>query len=177
MAALKNPRHEQFAELVASGRAPSEAYSSVGFSKKTAYTCGPRLVRQASVQARIAELQQVIAKTTVMRAEIDRGYVLAGLRKNYERALQAEPVLDKNGNPTGQYTWNGAVANRALELMGKELGMFVDRQKYTGGKDIGPIQLDYSVYTDEELDILKRLAAKQQAQVEAPPPRLIEASA
>ena len=150
----------QFAELVASGRAPSEAYSAVGFSKKTAYTCGPRLVKQASVQARIAELQQVIAKTAGMRADIDRGYVLAGLRKNYERAIQEEPVLDKNGNPTGQYSWNGTVANRALELMGKELGMFVDRPEYAGGKDGGPVQIDFSEYTTEELEMLKRIARR-----------------
>jgi len=41
--------------------------------------------------------------------------------------MQAVPVLDKQGEPTGEYTYQGAVANRALELIGKHLGMFIDR--------------------------------------------------
>ena len=41
--------------------------------------------------------------------------------------MSIEPVLDGKGHPTGVYKYQGAVANRALELLGKELGMFVDR--------------------------------------------------
>jgi hypothetical protein len=31
--------------------------------------------------------------------------------------------------PTGEYRWERAVANRALELIGKELGMFLSREE------------------------------------------------
>jgi len=32
----------------------------------------------------------------------------------------------------GQYVYNGSVANKALELLGKELGMFIDRKEVGG---------------------------------------------
>jgi phage terminase small subunit len=53
--------------------------------------------------------------------------VLAGLKENFERTMQHRPVLDAKGKETGIYAYNGRVANRALEPMGKELGMFIDR--------------------------------------------------
>jgi hypothetical protein len=53
--------------------------------------------------------------------------VIEGLKRNFERAMQAQPALDSGGKPTGEYRYNGSVATRCLELLGKELGMFVDR--------------------------------------------------
>ena len=43
--------------------------------------------------------------------------------------MQAAPVLDRDGEPTGEYQYQGQAANRALELLGKELGMFVERKQ------------------------------------------------
>jgi hypothetical protein len=39
------------------------------------------------------------------------------LKENLERAMSVEPVLDGKGHPTGLYKYQGAVANRALELL------------------------------------------------------------
>lgn len=58
-----------------------------------------------------------------------RGYVLAGLRKVIERCMQAEPVMDRDGVPTGQFNFQAVAATRAFELYGKEHGMFIDRSK------------------------------------------------
>jgi hypothetical protein len=33
--------------------------------------------------------------------------------ENVERAMQAQPVLDAKGVPTGEYRYEGSVANRA----------------------------------------------------------------
>jgi hypothetical protein len=55
--------------------------------------------------------------------------VIERLRENVKRAMQAQPVIDRAGNPTGSYVYNGAAANRALELLGKELGMFIERRE------------------------------------------------
>ena len=52
--------------------------------------------------------------------------------ENVEKAMQAVPVLDNQGNPTGVYKYEGSVANRALELIGKEYGMFIDRKEIGG---------------------------------------------
>ena len=54
------------------------------------------------------------------------------LVENVDRAMQAEPVRRKTDDGekevTGEYVYNGSVANKALELIGKELGMFIDRK-------------------------------------------------
>ena len=71
--------------------------------------------------------------------------MLNRLIENVERAMQAQPVLDAKGVPTGEYRYEGSVANRALELLGKEQGMFVDR------KEIGKPGA-FDALDDEELE-------------------------
>ena len=39
--------------------------------------------------------------------------------------MQHVPVKDRSGATIGEYRYDGSVANRALELLGKEMGMFV----------------------------------------------------
>ena len=48
-------------------------------------------------------------------------------------ALKARAVLDRNGQPTGEYRYDGAIVNRALELMGTEIGMFTKRSEVRHG--------------------------------------------
>ena len=67
MGLLNNPRHELFAELVATGQSPAQAYAAVGYEGKTAYTCGPRLLKRPEVRSRVTELQQTAAQTSVSR--------------------------------------------------------------------------------------------------------------
>src|SRR5712671_406933 len=76
VAPLDNPRHEQFAQLVAIGQSPAQAYASAGYEEKASYTCGPRLLRRAEVRARVTELQQTIAKAAVSKTAITRETVL-----------------------------------------------------------------------------------------------------
>jgi len=44
--------------------------------------------------------------------------------ENYSRCMQANPVLDKYGEETGEFIYNPNGANKALELIGKHLGMW-----------------------------------------------------
>jgi len=79
--------------------------------------------------------------------------------ENVERAMEAIPVLDAAGNPTGKYVYNGNVANRALELLGKEQGMFVDR------KEIGKPGA-FDALDDEELERAVELLHAEVAEYE-----------
>lgn len=79
------------------------------------------------VAARIAELVSDAQQSRSRKTWLDREFVIEGLKRNFERAMQAVPVLDSTGKPTGNFRYNGQVANRSLELLGKELGMFIDR--------------------------------------------------
>jgi hypothetical protein len=66
--------------------------------------------------------------------------------ENANRAMQAQAVLDAEGKPTGEFRYNGAVANRALELLGIEIGMFIDRH------EIGEPG-EFARMTDDELQV------------------------
>jgi hypothetical protein len=47
--------------------------------------------------------------------------------------MQHEPVLNAKGEETGEYRFDSKGANQALGLLGKELGMFVDRKEIRHG--------------------------------------------
>lgn len=77
------------------------------------------------IASAIAERQAELAAENGLSQQ----WVLDRLKENAARAAQAEPVLDSKGKPTGEYQYEGAVVNRSVELIGKHLGMFVDRQE------------------------------------------------
>ncbi|MCH8113175.1 MAG: hypothetical protein IH905_14685 [Proteobacteria bacterium] len=54
--------------------------------------------------------------------------------------MQAVEVTDAEGNRTGVYTYQGAVANKALELLGRNIGMF---------KDAAPVNVNVNLPGDE----------------------------
>jgi phage terminase small subunit len=127
MPVLKNTKRELFAQGLVSGKSAQQAYIDAGFAAKGCRGHAHDLRLKPIVAARIAELQENLNRTVAATTAITKTYVLEKLQKNLERALQEEAVYDREGEPTGEYRYEGAVANRALELMGKELGMFKDR--------------------------------------------------
>lgn len=139
MPVLHNPRHERFAQEAASGKGPSDAYRAAGFETKNAKSISvsaSRLLAQPSIQGRIQEIllarEAIHAQSTALAVEkagLTKQWVIDRLVENVERAMQAEEVKAANDVGTGEYQYNGAVANRALELLGKELGMFIDRRE------------------------------------------------
>ncbi len=101
----------------------TQAAVRAGYSAKNADKIGPRLVGRSRVAEAIAKAMQARSE----RIELDQDWVIEQLRKNVERAMQVIEVLDSNGNATGVFQYQGSVANRALELIGKHLGMFRDK--------------------------------------------------
>jgi phage terminase small subunit len=161
---LQNPRYERFAYGLAAGKPAYKAYIDAGFAKAGAAQSASRLLKskRAGIREHVAEIlqerEQIDAEGTklaIERTTIDKEWVIETLRENVERAMQAKPVLDRAGNPTGLYVYNGAVANRALELLGKELGMFIERREQ---KNVDK----FEQMTDEELDAeIARMTAAQ----------------
>jgi hypothetical protein len=64
---------------------------------------------------------------------LTKTWVLDRLIENVDRALQHQAIMGANGKETGEYRYDGAVANRALELLGRELGMFISRSEVRTG--------------------------------------------
>ena len=103
----------------------TQAAVRAGYSERTAMVQASRLLRNVKVAAAVKQGRG----ERMERTEIDQDWVINGLVENYNRAMEAVPVLDAKAGPTGRYTYNGAVANRALELVGRHLGMFIDRSE------------------------------------------------
>lgn len=93
---------------------------------------GPRLLGNVGVAQAIQAAQAERAR----KAKIDATWVLEKLIENRARAAQATPVLDREGNPTGEYRYEGSVVNKALELIGKHLGMYRDVVEHQGQQRI-----------------------------------------
>ena len=94
-------------------------------------------------------------------------WVLPMLKENAERAMQVRPVLDIRGQATGEYSWDGNVANRALELIGKHLGMFVEKRELSvQSSPIEIIHRSMAGVTDQELQALIALKTEYEAERE-----------
>jgi DUF917 family protein len=150
MPTLKNPKHERIARELAKGRSAAQAYVEAGY--KANRHNASALARTQPILTRVSELlekrEQADAKATERALEklaLTKEWVIGKLIENVERSMQARRVRGKDGEEQGEYQYQGNVANRALELLGKELGMFIDR-KETGKPG------DFAGLTDDELD-------------------------
>lgn len=118
-----NARQEAFVREYLVDLNATQAAIRAGYSERTAYSQGQRLLKHVEVAAAIQAAQAARAE----RTEVTQDWVITRLAQNVERAMQAEPVRNREGNPTGEYVYAGAVANKALELLGRHLGLFGPR--------------------------------------------------
>lgn len=113
MPALDNAQHEAYAAARARGARKGAAALEAGYAQAGAGARASGLEKRPEVQARIAELRQQADKVIAKRQAVDRQWVMSELAGNVERAKTA-----------GDHS----AVNRGLELLGKEMGMFVDRK-------------------------------------------------
>jgi phage terminase small subunit len=130
---MLTPRRKRFVEEYLIDLNNTQAAIRAGYSKRTANEQGARLLANASVREAIANLQASRSK----RTEISADYVLTSLKKIADRCMRESQAIDKDGNP-GDFRFDANGANRSLELLGKHLKLFVDRQEHSGpdGGDI-----------------------------------------
>ena len=149
MPALNKLTHEQFAQALFSGQKPETAYKSVYGNSKGAAQSASRLAKNPKIVARIQELNSEVVGQVLTRVGLDRSYVLDNLREIAERCMQVRAVPLK----PGVFQFNAAGATKALELIGKELGMFVER------KEVGKPG-EFANLTDDELEAARQMLTK-----------------
>jgi phage terminase small subunit len=162
-----NPKQERFvAEYIANPNA-SEAARRAGYSDKTAYSIGQRLLKNVEIATAIdAGLQQIKGRIqlTVERTLEEIGRVAyADPRKLFDEAGNLLPIhqldditaatiasvevsTERDGDgesravttTTKIKSWDKM---RALDMAGRYHGLFKDRIEHTG-KDGGPMQVD-----------------------------------
>lgn len=120
----------------------TQAAIRAGYSERTASRIGPQLLGKTWVREAIEKAQAKRAR----RVEVTQDYVLSNLVEVVERTMQRAPVLDRKGEQVTDeegravWTFDAKGANRALELLGKHLGIFMDKVKAeVSGPDGGPV--------------------------------------
>lgn len=120
----------------------TQAAVRAGYSVKTASRIGPELLGKTWVREAIEKAQAKRAR----RVEVTQDYVLSNLVEVVERTMQRAPVTDRKGEQVTDeegravWTFDAKGANKALELLGKHLGIFTDKVKAeVSGLDGGPV--------------------------------------
>lgn len=164
MPVLSNPRHELFAQELAKGKTAEEAHGLAGYRANRGNASV--LKQEQSIVDRVAELlterEQVHAQSTLRAVEavsLTKAWVLEQMIDN-ALVSSGKKTITLKVKPRGSELpvevevnmRDASAANRALELLGKELGMFVDR------KEIGQPGDFASMNDGELLDKIKERA-------------------
>lgn len=125
---MLNEKHEIFICEYLVDLNATQAAIRAGYSEKTAGAQASRLLKNVNISRAIEE---ALAKRAE-KIELTADWVLENLKNVAIRCQQAEKVLEwdhqeKQMVETGEYQFDSAGANRALELIGKHLGMFRDK--------------------------------------------------
>lgn len=111
---------------VVEGKSQRQAYYDAGGKAKndvTADACATEILRNPLVRA----FYEAMMSSAAEKAQISAEYVLSTIRATIERCAQAEPVLDREGSPTGEYKFDATSVLKGAELLGKHLKLFTDK--------------------------------------------------
>lgn len=109
------------------------AYLRAGYScsEATARANASRLLANANISAEIDKRQQKLQEETGISVQ----WVLNNLKYVAERCMAPEPLADKDGNIV-EWRFDSTGANKALENIGKHLGMFKDKIEHSGSMGV-----------------------------------------
>ena len=123
------PKQDRFVQEYVIDLNATQAAIRAGYAKGSAHVAGCRLLMNDKVTAQI----QLGCNAKAKELNVDAQWVIEKLVANHDRAMQAEVVIDSEGNEIGEYRYNGAVANKSLELLMRHFGMFNDKVEIKGG--------------------------------------------
>lgn len=133
MGILRNAKHEHFAQLIVKGVSATDAAAGAGYAEKRAQITGSELLKNSMISVRITELRALASERVTEKTGIDKAWVMNQLVEIVHMGKALEPVIGKDGETTGELKQNLAAANKALELIGKEFAMFVERKEIRTG--------------------------------------------
>ena len=138
-------RQSMFVEEFLDDLNATQAAVRAGYSRRSARQTASENLSKPNI---VAALQKAMAERA-KKLKVKQEWVLEKLVENVERAMQVTEMLDRDGNPTGEFVYQGAVANKALELIGRHLGMFSDKDAEKP-RDYVPLEERLLQYAREE---------------------------
>lgn len=138
----------------------TQAAIRAGYSQKTAAAVGHENLRKPKIASAVQEAFEKRSE----RTEVTGDWVLERLVENANRSMTATPVYDSEGEEVGVYTYQGAVANKALELLGKHLGMFGEKGSGVN-VNVNVSQGDNAPSTADEIRNIERHIAELEGEI------------
>jgi len=133
MPVLTNPRHEAFAQALAKGKTQEEAYTEAGFAPSRHHAS--RLATNGNVAKRVEEIQARVA----VKAEWSAADRLASLKAIHDASMADDR----------------RTAISAISEANKMQGSYAPAKREVSGPNGGPINLNLSGMTDEQLAALE----------------------
>lgn len=128
--------HQRFADKYFETLNGTESAIYAGFSESTARQQAWQLLQREDIQEYLQELRAEYSKKTGITKE----WIIERFKTISDRCIQEEPVLDKDGNPTGEYRFDSSGANNATAHLGKIIGVFEKDNEQR--KDVIQINVD-----------------------------------
>lgn len=126
----------------------TQAAKRAGYSEDTAAKIGWENLQKPEIQAYMEVRRKEIADAAVISAE----WVIQKLTEVVSKSSQGEPVLDREGYPTGEWKYDSMGVNKALDLIGKHLGMYTTKVDVTSkGESMAPPAAKLPDGTDIEI--------------------------
>lgn len=140
-------RERRFVEAyLVSGNA-TRAAKEAGYSPKSAYSIGQRVLKKAEVAAALSVAEEKRSE----RTQIDADYVLTGINRAIQRCEQIQPVLDAKGDPVlvetpagntvPAFKFDSTAVLKGYELLGRHLKMFTDKLEHGGGVTVTAVDM------------------------------------
>lgn len=95
---VNNPRHEQFAQGIASGLSAVQAYQQAGFSGRSAEANAYRLMENDGVRARIAELRRENESMSVLTRQEALLFLSRAVRTSAASLKDSDPLVQEIGD-------------------------------------------------------------------------------
>ena len=117
---MLNEKQKQFCEEYIIDLNGTQAAIRAGYSKKTARAIANELLTKLDIQEYICELKNKRSE----RFKYSQDELMRDILEVKNRCLQANPVLDKEGNETGIWKFDSNGANKALDMLAKHVGFY-----------------------------------------------------
>lgn len=115
-----NDKQKQFCEEYIIDLNGTQAAIRAGYSKKTARAIANELLTKLDIQ----EYIQNIKNKRSERVKYSQDELMRDILEVKNRCMQANPVLDKEGNETGVWKFDSNGANKALDMLAKHVGFY-----------------------------------------------------
>ena len=117
---MLNEKQKQFCEEYIIDLNGTQAAIRAGYSEKTANRIASELLSKLDIQEYICKLKNERSE----RVKYSQDELMRDILEVKNRCMQANPVLDKEGNETGIWKFDSNGANKALDMLAKHVGFY-----------------------------------------------------